>query len=196
MDRKASAVVAADELVGGWDVLGFEGDGVPLDGRAGFEGDDTQQDGFGETAGVVEVGHCLLGVTGLDGVYPFGEVAGEAREGWFGFFHILEFVFRKQDVFGAVVVLGEERALFTDQEQSAFGNLEALQVFLVDFLVVREFFTAVEPGQGEWATAVARTEVGANDRPERVAFAIDDAGGVDDLDRLGVEELEAPCRRC
>jgi hypothetical protein len=52
VDREAFAVVAADVLVGGGDVFGFEVCGVPLDGRAGLEGDHAQEDGFGEAAGV------------------------------------------------------------------------------------------------------------------------------------------------
>src|SRR4029077_6112940 len=34
-------------------------------------------------------------------------------------------------------------------------------------------------------------EPGADDRPNRIAFMVDNAGRVDDLDRLGIEELES-----
>ena len=40
------------------------------------------------------------------------------------------------------------------------------------------------------AASVARAEPGADDRPDRVALVVDDPRGIDDLDRLGVEQLE------
>ncbi len=55
VDREAVSVVAFDELVGAGEVFGFHSDGVPLDRGAGFQGDDSEEDGFGQASGVVEV---------------------------------------------------------------------------------------------------------------------------------------------
>ena len=45
------------------------------------------------------------------------------------------------------------------------------------------------------AAAVALAEVGPDDRPDRVGLVVDDARGVDDLDALGVEQLQGHARR-
>ena len=73
---------------------------------------------------------------------------GERGRVGFGLLDVLELVPGQQDVLGAVVVLGVERALLADQEQPAVGDLLALEQLLVGLLVLGELLAAVVPGHG------------------------------------------------
>ena len=55
VNRESLAIVAADVLIGGRTVLGFESDGIPFDFRAGLESDGAHEHGLGQAPGVTEV---------------------------------------------------------------------------------------------------------------------------------------------
>src|SRR6516162_6970123 len=90
VDREALAVVAAEVLVGVGVVLDLEVLGVPLDGAADAQGDDAEQDGLGEPAGVVEVGHGPGRLIRGDRLDELAEVAGRAGEARLGLLEVLE----------------------------------------------------------------------------------------------------------
>src|SRR5262249_18571508 len=142
------------------------------------DGDVAQEHGFGQRAGVAEVGPGDLGLILADRADPFGLVVGVHAFGLLlellgggGGLTSLKLLDRQNFLFGSIVARREDRTLFADEERAARGGLFAVEEVSggeVAFAVT----CSLVPGQLDGRQVPSRRELVSDGRPSRTGLGI------------------------